>query len=415
MVTTRSISAMPYLGGTINTSFQYNAMARLSSTRMVWFYQQTAPNWLIGAVVDTPTGWINGGTPTMTTQQLLNQGTYPYGYIQAARLNDNAVIVFSTSGSTFNYTVYEIDSNSQLNQTATGSVTPAGATIGGVAKVPTSQSFNTGYNGLFPVEVSDNNVVIVSAVSANAIQLKVNYNTTSKAVTFDAAWTLVGPVGAAGSFNIVPRKIPGTTMTLVTIKLANASNTWYYSNGFSAYVLNADGSIQMTPAQLPSVLNTGASDAMLDLIPLPGNRLATSNSNSATFWSIDYNAKTYAVISNGQFTTAWNPATLGYTMLPLTADYFLLMNRSSMVTPGANTLRCKVVRRVDFNIIEQSAASSGNTNQGFTVTGTPGTFIQTMTTEPEIINGKIFYWGFDAGAGNPYTKLSWTIITLPSS
>lgn len=412
MTTTRTISVMPYLGGTQVTSYNQNTMVRLTPTRMVWFYSQTSPNWNVGTIIDTPTGWINGGTPTVTTQQLLEQGSFVNAYVNAVRLNDNTVMLISSSnGTSFFYRVYTIDSNNQFNLVASSNAQTVAASLVG-AKAPSSSTYATGYNVICYAEVGDNVVVAnANAAGGNALYFKIAFNTSTNAVTFDSNWSVGGTLIGTNNTNIVARKIPGTTMTLVTYKLIGSIGAWYNSTGYNAMVLNADGSVQMTIAQMPA-----ATDGSFDLIPLPGNRLVASTSNTAVFYSIDYNAKTYNVISQAQFTTAWSVGTSGYTMLPLTADYYLLLNKSAMFTPGANLLRCKVVRRVDFNIIEQSAASSGNTNQGFTITGTPATYMNTYTNEPEIINGKIFYWGWTgASSGSNVGNLSWTIVTLPTS
>lgn len=412
---TRSIGTMPYQGGSFVAFQASTGMCRLSPTRMVWMYYQTNPNWMIGSVVDTPGGLALGNTPVLVNNQLLAQRTVPsvgQAPLFVNRLNSNTVIAIQmTSLTSFTYYVYEVDSTTGvLTQVDTGAFT--GTAIGNSIV----QSY--GATNIKVIEHRDNLVQLIYPNTFNGSltllqSVKLSYDATAKKITQTAGGV---PIGngfpntnlPTTSFELIARKVPGRDLTILNARFFYLTSPGL-NNGCWSWVLDNNGDVLMPNSSMPNSGSyaSASGNNIGELIPLPGDRLVRQNStNSATFYSIDYTAKTYLPIGIGQFTATFTDQLRH--LVPLTADYFASITRNGINVPSASTpVYVKVVRRYDENFIEQSAASALNGNLGFPVVGTPTTVIS-PTTQIELVDGKLFWWGTDSGG----SKLSWTIVGL---
>jgi hypothetical protein len=206
-------------------------------------------------------------------------------------------------------------------------------------------------------------------------------------------------------------KIPGhPDLRMITRRIGYNAHSM---NGSKSVVVTTSGAIHMTPTQMPVITSlANRASHYGHLVPMPGDRLLATGLNEATIYAIDYTNKTYSVISNGQFSLLGTNDNLGRYIFPLDSNYWFMMTRSNLFSATAG-VRGKVVRMVDDKLIEQNASSSDNDGNGYTMAGTPATFLNAQYRPPELINGKVFYWGYDANAqsGN-VTKLSWTIIDI---
>lgn len=414
---TRTISSMPFLGGTFNQVASQQAMVRLTASRMVWVYSQLNPNWIITSIIDTQGGYTSANMPVATTQQLTIQGSLNGTNYRtyAARLTDNSFLILSQSYFSYPnnsyptyYWVCSIDDSNVVSVVDTGSFF-VGASQNGY-----SNSLGAGYTDTTLAEISDNTVMMITQQSASWFNYVMTFNTTTKKLvvptTYSTVYNSMYSI-AYGDWHV--SKVPNRPQyTMITRRYATGSGTnAYQMNGSTSAIFDSTGAIYMAPATLPQ--NTNAAGNM-DMVPMPGDRLLITSLNNATVYAIDYAAKTWRVISQSQFSTLSNQDTAGRYVIPLNADYWFIMSRSNLWTGAANT-RCKVVRRVDSQYIEQSVASNANTGNGFAITATPGTFMNPQGQYPELINGKIFYWGFDGAATGNITKLSWSVLSLPSA
>lgn len=419
---TRSVGVLPYQGGTFTAGGINMGMCRLSTTRMVWISFQTNPAWMIATVVDTAGGWINNlNAPVVTNQQLLRTGT-PTVQTQVARINTNAFMVWqnSAANNAGNYIVYEVDSSGICTQTDAGAFSVTSGAPGVLYA-------GSGVSTHKLVELQDNKLAIfavniTNGTPANGMQSTTgSYDTVAKKFTWKMGTTDIvlnhfgnsNPTGSAnpstpGVGEIVVRPIPGRQLFAVTFRALSIPTSWHFMSGFQTTIIDNNGakvgSYSITPGTVTT--NTGAGD----FIPLPGDRYAYATSpNQMQFYSIDYTTGTQVSLGSTAFTTTIPYDNTGRVYFPLTTDYVAIAQRSPFFAPGSGALghRFKVVRRVDQNFYEQSAGSSQNSNAGFT-TATATTTVCAPAYYPELIEGKIFYWGTDSTG----TKLNWTVIGL---
>lgn len=408
-IVTRSLGVMPYQGGTILNSTVQTAMCRLSSTRMVWFYYQTNPNWLVGAVVDTPGGLAAGGTPVLTNQQLLTQRSVS-NTIQAVKINATtvAVVTIASTGN-FAYYVYEIDpQNGIMTQADSGTYRAPNP----VVTTPAVANFTLNSKLVYH---SDNLIQYFGQsmnVATSHIQgIKGAWNGVTKKLTWDINPSTILEYGQTGVTDVViemiAKKIPGRQMTLLSVRHGRPANAQGNNGSRNVVFDDTTGAIHMTSSQMPGNYTWSTSLGNSELLPLAGDRAVMMNGNNgSTFYTINYDEKTYTVAASGQF-SADNGFVPG-ALLPLSADYFATIQRTKIVDPSANTaLAVKVIRRYDNTFVEQSPASSMNSNAGFIISGTPATRAA-LSCYPEMIEGKIFWWGCDL-TGN---KLTWTLAGL---
>lgn len=416
---TRSVGVLPYQGGTFSAGGINIGMCRLSTTRMVWISFQTNPAWMIATVVDTAGGWINNlNAPVVTNQQLLKTGS-PTVQTQVAKINTNAFMVWQNTATNNigNYTVFEVDSAGICTQTDTGTFAVASGGPGVLNVGPGVATHKL-------VELQDNKLAIfavniTNGSPSNAMMSCVgNYDTTAKKFTWLNGGSQIttnhfgsqsANPSAVGMGEIIVRPIPGRQLFAVTFRAVNTNiANWSYMSGFQTTIIDNNGAKVGTYVISPGTVatNTGTGD----FIPLPGDRYAYATStNQIQFYSIDYTTGTQVNLGSAAFTTSIPYDTQGRVYLPLTTDYVAIANRAPFFTPGSGALghRFKVVRRVDQNFFEQSAGSAQNSNAGFT-TATATTTICAPAYYPELIEGKIFYWGTDSTG----TKLNWTVIGL---
>lgn len=414
-VITRSVS-LPFQGGTPYNTTARQMAVRLSPTRMVWVGCQANPNWRYFSIIDTPEGWVNGGTPTVTTQ-LFDQRIHFGNAAQMVRLNDNTFFIIdsaSTVGGNTAYVleIFEIDQDSKVvkvyaNHDGT-TFTAAGFTgaylsgsisgNGGGSKYGNPQTFiPLADNSLIHCYVNNNSQIIYRTVS---------YNTTTKQITLgteqsNANFSVSG-YGAAPDLSW--RKIPGSTKIALTYRSSNSSSgNW--TNGSStgqqnfAAIFNADGSVATVWPVLTTALS--ASDGNRypsDSVVMSENRWARVSWSSITYHKADGSSDGLAFYNNS---TSNNPL-LTYA---LTADYILVLDRLHFVSSSSGKLKLKVLRRDDSQITSQSAAS---------LPGTTGMeidcqWIDTWRHEPRPVmldNGDLFWWGLDVTG----TKLVWNIL-----
>lgn len=422
---TRTISSMPYLGGQFNQLANQQAMVRLTPSRMVWVYSQLNPNWIITSIIDTQGGYTSANMPVATTQQLTIQGSLNSGNYQtfASRLSDNMFLITSMYGFAANgtglptyYWVCSIDGTNTVSVVDSGSFTIAYAGTNWFVASSASANSTTF------AELADNIVSVHHHSGATNPWLYYNlvFNTTTQKLVPP---TVVN-VGVAG--NSLPSatnadwhvsKVPDRPQyTMITRRYGTANQ--YAMNGSVSLIMDNTGAIYMPYNTLPQNAPTSASVAsgFGDLVPMQGDRLLITSMTSATMYAIDYSAKTWRQISTSQFSSLTSPDTAGRYVIPLNADYWLMLSRQNFWATGTTpAMRGKVVRRVDAQFMEQSAASNGNTGNGFTISALPSTFINPQGQYPELVNGKIFYWGFDAASTGNVAKLSWSVLSLPAS
>lgn len=420
---TRTISAMPFLGGTFNQNGLQQAMVRLTPSRMVWVYSQTNPNWIICSVIDTQGGYTSANMPVATTQQLTIQGTLnTSSYVtNAVRLTDSTFMIISS--------VYFLNSSNNLptyywicsiDNTNTISVVDSGtynfATTNNYQITPNQSNHTTTF-----VELADNLISVHHQPPSNTnwyyYNLVVN-PTTGKLVppVLGDLKSVAGGLTSNTNADWHISKIPDRPQyTMITRRYGLGGP--YVMNGSTSLIMDNTGAIYMQPNQLPqNAPNMSTATGYADMVPMQNDRLLISGVKDATVYAIDYSAKTWRQISTSQFSTLTSPDTYGRYVIPLNADYWFMASRQHFWVPGTTPLmRCKVVRRVDSQLIEQSAASSANTGNGFTITTAPTTFINWQGQYPELVNGKIFYWGFDANPSGNVLKLSWSVLSLPAS
>lgn len=409
--TVRSIGAMPFQGGQFTSNKDGHAMVRLSNSRMIWSYYQTGPNWLAASVIDVPGGITGTGTATLTNQQLLMPMSQD-GFMQLGKINQTTFLMI-TGSRTGNMTwyVFEVDAQGVFTRVDMGTF-GYGTTTSGVAV--------TGFGQVtFKILELKDNLVMVTGLNQNSSTTTVltgfkgAYNTTTKTMAWDGTVTnllTIQNTSNVNSFELIVRPIPGRDLTML--------QTRYYSanvldlRGTSGVVINNQtGAVQVAQIKLP--LNTFAASAgtFSDMVPLPGDRIAYLTTNYSIAWaSVDYTAGSFLSLGSNQFTSVLGADNLGRHLLPLTADYVLMMQRQPLLTPTTNAHRFKVIRRVDQNMSEQSAASAQNSNAGFGLNATPTTIAAFQQNYPEFIDGKVVWFGLDSASAP--TKFSWTVVSL---
>ena len=403
---TRSVGVMPFQGGTFNTVNASMSMVRLTNSRMVWTTFQNSPNWMIGTVVDTPGGWINStGTPVVTNQQLLLQTAATLA-TASIKINSTTYMVarMSFTGQ-FLYDVFEVDVNGIITKVD-----------GGQVNKNITWAFGVGIGtGAFEFIYHQDNLISYNAqgldgTSLNLVgQLKATYDATAKKLTWDT--TVYNHMAMAGSTGeLISKPVPGTNYTLLTFR--HTGSAWSDMRGCQSVTINNTTGIRTLDAsKLPNTYG-GGNTGVSELVPVSANRYVYLTSpNSIQFTSINWDTGAQISLGSGQFTTTIAQDGNGRFVLPLTPDYVVIGLRLGTFTPStSNQLRFKVVRRIDQQFFEQSAASSNNNNLGFGTNALPTTFAQ-YSVYPEIIDGKIFYWGTDSTG----LKLSWTVIGLATA
>lgn len=426
---TRTISAMPFLGGQFNQNGLQQAMVRLTPSRMVWVYSQSNPNWIISTIIDTQGGYTSANMPVATTQQLTIQGTLnASSYVtNAVRLTDSTFMIissvwFTNANNTLPtyYWICSIDNTNTISVVDSGSYNPQIAYS--FQNTPAQSVNNTVY-----VELADNLISVHHQPNGSTPTYWYYYNL----VVNPATNKLVPPV--SGDLRTVASNLPAVgsnyadwhvskipdrpQYTMITRRYGINSSA-FAMNGSTSIIMDNTGAVYMAPNTLPqnTPSSTTTASGYADMVPMQGDRLVISSVKDATVYAIDYSAKTWRQISTSQFSSNSNPDTYGRYVIPLNADYWFMATRQHFWLPGTTPLmRCKVVRRVDAQLIEQSAASVGNTGNGFAITTAPTTFMNGVSQYPELVNGKIFYWGFDAASTGNVAKLSWSVLSLPAS
>jgi len=400
--TVRSIGAMPFQGGSFNTDKTGHGMVRLSTSRMVWLYYQTSPNWLAASVIDVSGGITSQGTATLTNQQLLMPLTQS-NYMTCARINQTTFMMMTgVYTGNMSWYVFEVDPQGVFTRVDMGQF--------GFGTTTTAAALSTFAQTNFKIVELKDNLVMYVAQGTNGSSIsttqgvKGTYNTTTKTMTWDVAPTILFS-NLINNCEITARPIPGRDLTLIQHR--------YFSSGVGelrgatgVVINNQTGAIQVPWNKLPV---TTANIGLGDMVPLPGDRMAYLTSNYSIAWvSIDYTAGSFISLGSSGFTNVTAIDTAGHYLLPLTTDYVLKMTRNSLSNPVNFPHRFKVIRRVDQNMNEQSAASSQNGNTGFSLNGTPTTYANFHQTYPEFIDGKVVWFGLD----RTNNQFSWTVVGL---
>lgn len=418
--TVRSIGAMPFQGGSFASDSKGHAMAKLTATRAVWLYYQTNPNWLASSVIDVPGGFTGNGAPTITNQQLLLPLAQT-SYMQAARINQNTFVLMTCGSPAYTgnmvWYVFEVDTGGVFTRVDQGTFTYGTTTTAGAYSLFGVSSFKV-------LELKDNLVMYVASnldknVPNNVGGVKGSYDATAKKMTWDTTVTqLINYTGLTANFELIARPVPSRDMTLLQIRYfgpsgGNLTTGVMDLRGASGVVIdNQTGTVVTSQNQLPLNSYVAASaNVYSDMVPLPGDRIAILNSNSSIqFFSVNYTGGSFINLGSSQFQALAAADILGSYLLPLTTDYVLKMQRQPMFTPSTTPHRFKVIRRVDQNMSEQSAASSLNAGAGFGTTTAPTTIAAFHQNYPEFIDGKIIWFGLDSATAP--TKFSWTVISL---
>ena len=398
---TRSIGVMPFQGGSFVTNVWTQSMVRLTSTRMVWTFLQTSPNWMVGAVVDTPGGWINNtGSPVITNQQLLKQVS-PY-LVQSVKINQTTYMVINqTFTANFTWDVYEVDVAGIISKVDTGTVNLNSSYQAAITQGTSSSKL---------IYLQDNLITYVAqglqTNMNNLSSLKATYDATAKKLTWATSPVTLIATLPVTSCELIAKPIPGQPYTLVTARYYNSN--WYEFRGSSSVTIsNTTGNMQLDSTKLPTTYAAN-SNGYSEITPVSADRFVElAGPSAAHYQSIDWVTGSQVNLGSNPFTTTLAYDNFGRFILPLTADYFVTGTRIGTFIPTGSPIRLKVIRRVDQNFIEQSPASSLNSNAGFGVSAVPATYANNQSY-PEMIEGKIFYWGTDATG----LKLSWTAIGL---
>lgn len=450
-VISRSIPAVPYQGGTLQTVQPYSSAVQLTPTRMVWTYCQTNPAWRFFVIVDTPEGYVNGGTPTVTVARMQDQRTYQGNALHMARLNDNAFVLFDLNNvGSGNYTaeVFEITSELEFKKTYYNTSWSSNA----YAYNWGSPSVNMRYcNQMAFIPVKDN-VLYQAEISYNSGTISGRVLSYDNTKSISASLTATSNAGLGNTANnatsysvneLTVRPIPGAAATKYSLSwhcnstTGTASVQAWNAPGTGTYISTTNGNntfnstgaviIDVAPtiantASLPTVTspaNVGSQWVMVSTtqIPLTGmatpydschmseTRIAYLNWQNAYF----YNATNMASQGGGAFaygTASTNPM-MAY---PLTADYIMLVDRTHFLSSTSGDLKIKIIRRDDSNFVSVSGGSTAGT--GFSVTAP---WIDTWRCDPRprmLPNGDLFWWGLDSTAGN--ANLTWNILKSAS-
>lgn len=420
-VITRSIPAIPYNGGTLRTAQPYSAAVQLTPTRMIWTYCQSAPDWRYFVVVDTPEGWANGGTPTVTVSRMQDQKTYRGLSLQMVRLNDNAFMIMDLQAVTsvsWSYEVFEINADNVFTRTATN--------LDPYDVVQTSISNSTGYlnsaqtgtnakytNVATLVPLADNQFLFAGFNNTSVVSVSgvCTYNTTTKVVTFNngnlVSLGSFGNAGSANSAEVYWRSIPNSTKKAITFKTANTLAAW---NGtvmqFQTLVVNADGTIAANYPRFENALGNSLVTQAQDMAMMSDTRMA----RTSWTWNYYYGLSGGTTSSTG---TATNDGFGSFTStqspnpqlaFPMDANYVMLWDRTHFASATSGNIKIKITRRDDANMASQSPGSAISAT-GFEVTAP---WIQTWYNDsrPRMLpNGDVFWWGLDASG-----KLAWNIL-----
>lgn len=431
-IITRSIPAIPYQGGTPRTAQPYSAAVQLTPTRMVWTYCQTNPNWRFFVIVDTPEGWANGGTPTVTVSRMQDQKAYRGINLQMARLNDNAFVVmdmqdnsgyFASTATTWSYEVFEIDSNNVFTRTTSN--LNAYDTLVGASGASANFSNTTGFmlstqitNGKYsnPIALipgaTDNNLIWAGFFDTSRVSVTtMNYNPTSKALTvgstsvLQAGWSIT----SATSMEVYWRPIPGSTKKAITFRQVGAINSW--TNAAiqnSTVIVNADGTfVANYPPSSNTLGTTTTTSVAQDMAMLSETRAARANWTWAYYYGLtsgSTGSQPGTLVNDGYGSYTTTSSTAPMMIFPMDANYMMLMDRTHFVSNTSGNIKVKIIRRDDANFVSQSTGSAVAAT-GFDVTA-PWIEVWRHDARPRTLaNGDLFWWGLDASGA-----LAWNIL-----
>ena len=428
----RTIDVLPFQGGTLNGLGRQQMLVRLTDSRMVWITGQTNPDWTFCSIIDVEGGITSTSEPVVKTHmfpiKLIANNNYN---IQASRLNDNTFLVVSQQVFSFNsianadtipisYWVFSIDSNDVIRMVDSGTLR--------VIYIGTNSSINavfgSNHNSFTFANVADNVVVANNTgyysgvtwyyykLTFDTVTNKLSYQT--PALVVQGSNFSVGQFPDRGNWNV--SKVPGhSDLTFLSYRVGNANEL----NGSISAIFDSNGDVYMSTNQLPQNTPVNSNPiGYVEMVPMAGDQLLVTSNKDAFIYSIDYSAKTWALKAKGTFTRDPSNDNFGCYAFPLDANYWFIMSRTQIQTP-ATGLRGKVVRMVDDALLEQNSASAGNSHNGFSIPVTLTTWLNAHKETPELINGKLFYWGFTTnpfGSGNgTSTTLSWTVIDLKNT
>lgn len=411
-VTTRTIPATPYAGGTLQfdfTNMVYTSACILTSTRMVWTYYQTNPNWRFFHIIDTPGGWATpGATPSVTTAQMVDTVALKGYNLQMCRLNDNAFLIMdydanasSSSTVAWNWWVGEIDGSNNI------AIVSSGTWLGNQGPAAYAAAVKSrGVASSHLASISDN-VALIHGCASNATQywvsFVINYNTTTKALTFtNRADYGNGGTGLLSSYGeFYAKTIPGSSRIALFAASKSSTSVPFANTQQDSLILNTDGSKFAIMSYQTALDSAFMSET---------RKVFATNFNQYNYFSADGSTSQ----GSGQITntSSSNPMILG----AIDSNYFAALDRShwstvtptSTVIPATGSINVKVMRREDSNFTTQSAASAA-TATGFTITGVP--YIEPFWNHrPKMLpTGDWFWWGLDKNF-----NLAWNVLKNPS-
>lgn len=456
-VITRSIPAVPYQGGTPQTAQPYSAAVQLTSTRMVWTYCQTNPAWRFFVIVDTPEGFVNGGTPTVTVARMQDQRQYQGTALYMTRLNDNAFAIFDANGvNTNNWSVeaFEITGDLEFKKTYANYSQTLTAWHSNSLSTQASLKYT---NHLAFLPVKDNVFYLVeNNTNNNQINGRTIVYDNTKDVNSSLAIPANNTVTTLGSHytsypcaELVVRPIPGAASTKYSVAWHGTSTigtatTQGWVNPSTATLsvtttgnsLNSVGAviIDVAPtvansASAPTVSNSAAttntgvanqntlwvysSTSQLpltgmatpyDIVHMSETRLAKLNWQNAYFYGTS--TANYLVGQGGGSFAYGAPAVAPMMAYGLSNDFIMLIDRTHFISPTSGDIKIKIIRRDDSNFVSVSGGSTAGT--GFSVTA-PWIDTWRQDSRPKMLaNGDLFWWGLDATTGN--ANLTWNIL-----
>ena len=431
---TKSVGVLPYLGGTLDTAFQRSVLVRLTSEMMVWVHRQTNPNWIIGTIINTPGGVTSDSQPVVASQQLVVQSGLSGNSLFVNRLTDSTFLIVDQSvfcvtsseydgaGSDTPYWVCSVDNN-VISVIDSGTFKVMGgnrtSSFRRTHSIWTQTDLIGGRTtGCF--EIADNIVSIHHFEQTGWHYYNLIFNTTTGKLQVPSSTTQVADSALStfsqSSSEWIRNTIPGRPeLTMITRRSCTGGTSFATMRGSLSVILDSNGAIYMnttaTNSQLPTILPTiSDSTGYAALTPMPGDQMLVTSLTDASIYSINYASKTWTLRNSRTFSAP--PVTadsFSRFVFALDANYWLIASRRQFYYPSTS-MRWKIVRRYDNNFIEQSAASADNGRNGFSVTPAGATYMSPLCSHPEIIDGKLFYWGH-ANDTNSNT-LSWTVYNI---
>ena len=414
-IITRSISALPYAGGTLQTAQPTQSGVMLTANRMVWTYCQAGPAWRFFSIIDTPEGWATGGNPVVTANRMFDQRQYGTIGLHMFRINDNTFGVLEPyNNSLCKLEVFQIDNDNLItrvwsNLDSYGNTGSTGFTAFNSASYGQYSGSSTKFANLVNfMPVVDNKVLhlYLNSTRQMAYQL-LTWDDSAKTLTFPAATNLPSTLDYNGGAEITWKSIPGSTKKFVTARTLSSSGTWEGGSSISTHnwIFNADGTVSNTLAPYATNANSSiGSGYCIDTTAMSETRIARLNWGNAYYFGVDgTTSQGYGPVGNSTSTKAM----MAYA---LDANYNLLVDRSHWNSSTAGNIFIKVFRRDDSNITSQSTASA-TAATGYSVTAP---YIDTWRCHPRprmLANGDLFWWGLDTTG----TKLTWNILKNPTA